>query len=108
MKTNYIRLIGHMGNDIKVITAPKGKIVSLRLATSYKLKTPDAKGNKYGTEWHDVLAYDSIAKYAESNLVKGSRVMVEGFISYRTYLDRCNHVRYVTKIVAQSLFNLDR
>ncbi|MGN6493409.1 MAG: single-stranded DNA-binding protein [Agriterribacter sp.] len=108
MNTNYVRLIGHLGNDLKVVNTKTGKMARIRLATTYKLKKPDSDGNTYGTVWHDVVAYGQKATYAESNLVKGSRVLVEGAINYRSYLDNGKHRRYVTEIKAQSLFNLDR
>lgn len=108
MNTNYVRLIGHLGSHLKVINTKTGKMARIRLATTYKLKKPDSDGNTYGTVWHDVIAYGQKATYAESNLVKGSRVLVEGIISYRSYLDNSQHRRYVTEIIVQGLLNLDR
>lgn len=108
MNTNYVRLIGHLADNLKVVTTKRGKKVGIRVATLYKLKNPDVEGKIYGTVWHNVVAYDQNALYAESNLVKGSRVMVEGMIVYRTYFDNNQHLRYITEIKAKILFNLDR
>lgn len=108
MNTNYVRLIGHLASDLKVITTKNGNKVRIRLATLYKLTSPDVEGNNYDTVWHNVVAYDQNAIYAESYLVKGSRLLVEGMIVYRTYLDKNQHLRYITEIKAQTLFNLDR
>jgi single-strand DNA-binding protein len=55
-----------------------------------------------------VVAWDKVAAYAENNFVKGSRILVDGQIIYRTYPDRQGHLRYVTEIKANSLQNLDR
>jgi len=55
-----------------------------------------------------VIAWDRKAEYAERSFVKGSKILVDGCISYRTYLDSTGHTRYVTDIVAYSLINPDR
>ncbi len=108
MKANRVLLIGYVGKDPASILTKKGaKKVSIRLATHYKKKT--AGGNHgYQTVWHDVVAWDQRAEQAERNFVKGSRILVEGFVDYRTYPDASGHIRYITEIRADNLLNLDR
>jgi len=108
MKANSVILIGYVGKDLITRNLENGsKRVALRIATHYAKK--DSHGEKlYLTVWHDVVAWDRTAEYAERNLVKGSRIMVDGSIAYRTYPDKQKHIRYVTQITAHSLMNLDR
>ena len=108
MKNNRVQLIGYVGKDLISIPLPSGnKRIGLRIATHHLTK--DKSGEKsYHTTWHDVTAWDRIAEYAENNFVKGSKIMVEGSIEYRTYLDNTGHTRYLTHIKAHSLVNLDR
>ena len=65
-------------------------------------------GNVKVTTWHDVVAWEKNAEAAENNFIKGSHILVEGQIVYRTYEDHAGHTRYITEIKAQTLMNLDR
>ncbi len=108
MRTNSVQLIGYVGQNLKEKIFPSGdRKVSLRVATVHSHKDREGKVN-YTSTWHDVIAWDEVAKYAEGNFVKGSKILVEGAIVYRSYPDRNGHTRYVTEIKATSLQNLDR
>ena len=108
MNRNKVLLIGYTGMDpICKKTNDGSKRVRIRMATHYP--RTNEKGEKvYHTIWHNVIAWDSKADYAERSFVKGSKILVDGSIVYRTYLDRVGHTRYVTDIIAHSLMNLDR
>ena len=108
MKSNRVTLIGFVGTHLFTSILENGsKRVAIRMATHY-IKKNQQGDKKYQTVWHDVVAWGHTAGYAEQNLVKGSRIMVDGFITYRTYPDQHGHIRYVTQITASSLMNLDR
>ena len=108
MKNNQVLLIGYVGKDLTSHKLENGdNKVDIRVATHYSSKSP--QGEKiFHTVWHDIVAWNGIAKFAERSFVKGSKIMVEGSITYRTYPDREGHVRYITEIKAHSLMNLDR
>ena len=108
MKANRVQLIGYVGKDLATTVTRKGsKRVCIRMATHYKQK--NATGEPlYHTVWHDVVAWDQKAEHAERNFIKGSKILVEGVIDYRTYPDKSGHTRYITEIRADSLMNLDR
>jgi single-strand DNA-binding protein len=108
MKQNSVQLIGYVGKDpeIKVFNS-NVKRACLRVATHYPLKKEGDK-KLYGTTWHNIVAWDNDAAYAERSFVKGSHILVEGFIIYNTYPDKEGHIRYTTEIKATSLINLDR
>lgn len=108
MKSNRVTLIGFVGSHLNSKKLENGsKRVSIRMATHFYQKN-ELGEKKYQTIWHDVVAWDNIADFAERNLVKGSRIMVDGSITYRTYPDKTGHLRYVTLITADSVMNLDR
>lgn len=108
MDNNRVLLIGYVGKHLSIATSKGGsKRLSLRVATHFPGTSGDGK-KVYHTTWHDVVAWDNIAEFAENNFVKGSRIMVDGFIKYETYPDHTGHIRYVTLIIAHSLVNLDR
>ena len=105
MNTNTVILIGYVGNNLTSKTLSQGdKKVLIRVATHQKSKGE----NTLITTWHNIVAWDKIASFAENNFVKGSRILVDGQIIYRTYPDKSGHLRYITEIKANSLQNLDR
>lgn len=108
MRTNNVQLIGFVGQHLAERTIPSGnKKVMLRVATHQAWKDKEGKLNVVSS-WHNVVAWDGLAQYAERSFVKGSRILVEGMIVYRTYPDLLGHTRYVTEIRATALQNLDR
>ncbi len=108
MTTNSVQLIGLVGNHLveKFSHAGDKKII-IRVVTD-ESRTNKKGETTYYTTWHDVVAWDEIGEFAAGNFVKGSRILVQGSIAYRTYPDRLGHIRYVTEIKATSLQNLDR
>lgn len=109
MKTkNFVQLIGYLGEDPEIHMTTTGQTLGrLRLATDYYRKREDGTTSTK-TIWHDINAWNKLAKILDGNFVKGSHVMVEGEIQYRTFLDNTGHKRYVTEIKAAKILNLDR
>ncbi|MGC4038338.1 MAG: single-stranded DNA-binding protein [Chitinophagaceae bacterium] len=108
MRTNNVVLIGTIAKHLEVKKTEKGeRRVAIRLRTAYRKERGLEKGT-WVTQWHDVIAWGQIADFIQRNFVKGSKVLVEGSINYRTYPDQTGHLRYVTIIDAYSCMNLDR
>lgn len=107
---NLIQLIGYVGSE------PTGKkfengnqVIRMRVATHEpKHKKNEEAPVEFSTCWHTIVAWGEMAGYALNNFIKGSRIMIDGKLVYRTYPDKTGHTRYVTEIVAHSLINLDR
>lgn len=107
MNGNFVLLVGYVGRHLQTFGSEQGKIkVSIRVATHYKRATPE--GPKTETVWHDVIAWNRTALFAQNHFVKGSRILVQGSIHYRTWFDYAGHKRYNTEIKAVHLTNLDR
>lgn len=108
MQNNHVRLIGYIGNELTATTVSTGqRRIKLRVATHYATKQSDGTKH-YHTVWHDVVAWGQTAEYAERSFVKGSKIMVEGAVEYRSYADKAGHTRYITRVAAHHLMNLDR
>lgn len=108
MQNNLIRLIGYIGKDLMATTVATGRRrIQLRIATHYATKQKEGTLLFY-TVWHDVVAWGPTAEYAERSFVKGSKVMVEGSVEYRSYYDKSGHTRYIARVAAHHLMNLDR
>ncbi|MES1216836.1 MAG: single-stranded DNA-binding protein [Bacteroidota bacterium] len=109
MNANQVVLVGYVGQALKKSNSKYGALrVALRVATHTRRKTGIDQACSTNTVWHDVVAWNKTAGFAERNFVKGSRVLVEGSIEYRCYADASGHRRFLTRIKAHSLMNLDR
>lgn len=109
MKTqNKVQLIGYLGKNPLVKTASNGsKFARLRIATDRFFKNKKGENIKK-TSWHNIIAWDKKADYAENNFLKGSHILVDGHIKYRSYKDEKGEPRHISEIIAELLMNLDR
>ena len=103
---NIVTLIGNLGIDPDVKTTEKGKkVVHFTLATNDGYKTSD--GQKVNeTTWHNITAWNGLAELAGQYLKKGSKVVVEGRLTYRSYEDKNKVTRNVTEVVVNDLLFL--
>jgi single-strand DNA-binding protein len=108
MKQNSVRLIGFVGKQPVVSEKENSaKRASIRLATHHVVRGED-KEKKFVTTWHDVIAWGELAELAGQSFMKGSHIMVDGRLVYRTYTDPGGVTRSITEIRADSLVNLSR
>ena len=100
---NKVTLIGNVGNDpeMKMLEGCTAVArVSLATQDSYKDKAGEWQQQ---TEWHNVIMWRDLAERAEKQIKKGSKIYVEGKITYRKYKDKDGIDRQVTDIVASTL-----
>jgi len=107
---NLIQLIGYVGAEPSCKKFNNGnQLARIRVATHEpKAKKENEEKTQYNTCWHTIVAWGEQASYAINNFIKGSRIMIDGKLIYRTYADRHGNTKYLTEIVAHSLINLDR
>lgn len=91
MQGNKVILVGYVGQELATKKLKDGgKRVGIRVATHYK-HGDEKEDCIYHTVWHDIVAWNQTAEFAERSFVKGSRIMVEGYVEYRTYPDNTGH-----------------
>ncbi len=86
---NTITLIGHLGQDAKMVTTKKGEpFLSLRLAT--KEYSRDKDGNRISrTEWHNVLVFGKErVNSIKGSFKKGTFLAVNGVLRYKQWVDQ--------------------
>lgn len=101
---NRVILIGNLGRDAETRNiGSDNKLASFSLATTETYKK--ANGEKeQKTQWHNVVAWNGLAKIAEKYLKKGDKIMIEGKIEYESYQDKkSGETKYATKIYATSI-----
>jgi single-strand DNA-binding protein len=92
---------GFCGKDPEVRTLESGKkIAKFTVATQSYRKDKD--GNKI-TEWHTIIAWEKLAELCERYVKKGSELIVEGEISYRSYIDKDGVTKYFTEIICNGI-----
>ncbi len=100
---NKITIIGNVGKDPETRTLENGtKVTSLTLATSETWK--DKQGNKKEeVQWHAVQLWRGLAEVAEQYVKKGSKLLIEGKVTYRSYEDKEGVKKYITEIVGKEM-----
>jgi len=94
---NKVFILGRLGQDTKSIQFNGNKMVTFSVATQANFN-----GNK-SVEWHSITSYGNIAESCEKHLKKGSTVLVEGRIKYKSYTDKNGVVKNSTSIQANSV-----
>ena len=100
---NKITIIGNVGKDPETRTLENGtKVTSLTVATSETWK--DKQGNKKEeVQWHSVQLWRGLAEVAETYVKKGSKLLIEGKVTYRSYEDKEGNTKYITEIVGKEM-----
>lgn len=103
---NRVTLMGYMGNDPETKQVGATTITEFSLATNRKVKRQDQYVDE--TTWHRVkfwgVAGDNVARYFS----KGSKILIEGRIENRSYQDKDGIVRYVTDIIGDTFYFVDK
>jgi single-strand DNA-binding protein len=105
---NRVTLVGNLGREPEIKELRDGVAVAkFPVATTevYRLKDGESKAD---TQWHTVVLWRSLATLAATYLKKGSLVLVEGRLRYRSYEEEGVGVRYVAEIIADRLLMLDK
>jgi single-strand DNA-binding protein len=106
MAVNKVILIGNVGNDPEVKYIKEDTpFARFRLATSetYKNKSGEKVTN---TEWHNIIVWRGLAKVVENYVKKGSKLFIEGKLTYREY-EQNGQKKYFTEIVCREMTMLD-
>jgi single-strand DNA-binding protein len=105
---NKVILIGNIGNEPDVKTLQDGKKVA-RFSLATKDNYKDAQGNIKGdTDWHQLVAWGSIAELIENYCKKGASIYVEGKLKTRSYESEDGKKIYVTEVVINEIVFLDK
>jgi len=105
---NRVQLIGHLGQDPKLVTFDSGKKkMNVTMATTEFFK--NAKGEKVNdTQWHKIVAWGKPAENFTKYTKKGSEVAMNGKLIHRNYEDKEGNKRYITEVVVDEFILLDK
>ena len=108
MSINKVILVGNVGKDPVVRYFDKGVAKA-----TFPLATSETYTNQQGetitsTEWHNIVLWRSLAEVAEKTVKKGSQVYIVGKIKTRSYVDKDGVNKYITEILADTLFLIEK
>jgi len=99
---NRVILFGNTGCDPKITNLESGKKVAKFTLATNKSYTKD--GEKITeTQWHNIILWNKLAELSEKFIKKGSAVIIEGEINYRSYENKEGQTVYITEIIADRL-----
>lgn len=99
---NRVELIGHLGQDPEIrSTNSQGKVCNFTLATSEKWMKDGIKHE--AVEWHRIVVFnEGLIEIIRQYCRKGSKVLVEGSLQTRKWLDKEGVDRWTTEIVLRN------
>lgn len=105
---NSVRLYGNVGKDPVVTQFENGnKVIKWSLATSERLK--NGKGETIDdVQWHQLIAWGSLASVIEKYVKKGSKLAIEGKLNHRRYKTKNGEEREITEIVVKDVLLLEK
>ncbi len=101
---NHVQLIGRLGAEPQIMVLENGsKLTKFSIAINNMYTTKN--GEKINTtQWHNIIAWGSLATIAEKLLHKGVQVTVDGKLLNRNYTDKTGITHTNTEIVANEFF----
>ena len=96
---NKVQLIGRLGKDPESFVFDDGKMKgSFPVATNESYRGADGEKTER-TQWHDIVAWGALAEIANQYLKKGSELVLEGRLVYRSYEDKEGVTRYISEVI---------
>lgn len=99
---NSVILLGNLGQTPQLRHVSSGKSV---LNFSLAVDSHRTSGNRSvdETNWFDVTVWGSSAEHQARHLTKGSKIIVQGELNIRHYVDRDGNSRQKTEIIAKTI-----
>lgn len=105
---NRVTLIGNLGRDPEIRRLESGVAVAKFPVATNEYYRDKENNLQQITEWHDVVAWRSLAEQSEKVLKKGRLVYIEGRLTHRKYKTQDGQDRVATEILASMIKVLDR
>ncbi len=103
---NHVQLVGHLGANPEIKILDNGTKLA-RFAVAINETYNNKNGEKVtNTQWHNIIAWGSLANIAERILQKGTHVTIDGKLISRNYSDKDGNKRISTEIMANELMVL--
>ena|ERR1700761_2314751 len=104
---NSVRLVGNLGMDPELKSFDNNKkLAKISLATKETYKND--KGERITeTQWHNLVLWGALAKFAGDDLKKGDEIAIEGRLAHKSYTDKDGNKRYSTEVVVNEFLKIN-
>ena len=100
---NKITIMGNLGRDPELKKTPSGKDVC-----SFSVATTEKYNGKTQTQWHNVVFWGNAATVISKYFFKGSKILLTGKMTYRSYNNAAGEQRNVAEIVGSEFHFIDK
>jgi single-strand DNA-binding protein len=103
---NQAEVIGNVTRDPELRQTPNGNsVVSFGVATNFAWKDRAGESQEK-TEFHNIVAWDELAKAIQATFKKGRKIYIRGRLQTRSWETPDGNKRYTTEIIAESALAL--
>ena len=100
---NKILILGNVGQSPEIRTLDGGvKVAKITVAVTEKFKTKDGEKSE-STNWFNVSLWRGLADVVEKHVQKGTKLLIEGKMNFRTYEDKEGIKRMAAEITASNM-----
>ena len=99
---NTVQLVGNLGNtpELKIINNTKLTELSLAVNEFKRFKNGETRTR---THWHKVVVWGKLAEQVQQLTKKGTKVLVQGKLDTRSFIDKQGRKHTSTRIVANEI-----
>jgi single-strand DNA-binding protein len=102
MNNNKIKLIGNLGHTPELKIVNKSKLTELSIAVN-EFKRYRNGETRSKTQWHKVIVWGKLAELVKESSKKGTKLLIEGRLDSKNYIDKNGIKRTSTLIVAEEI-----
>ena len=100
---NKVRLMGRIASTPEIMLINNTKFIKLEVTTTgfYFCKRTGSRVEY--TDWHEVICYSGIARFVNTFVKRGSKVLIDGTIRKNIVTDSNGVTHYTTQVIAKNL-----
>ena len=105
-QNNTVKLIGNLGDKVRVVEKDDKMFSAFSLATHDSYKDKEGNYQQKAAIWHNVLVFNPKLVELSKTFEKGARIEVNGSLSYRPFKFKENgkpRVKHEASVIAQSI-----
>ena len=100
---NKITIMGNLGRNPELRKTQSGKDVC-----SFSVATTEKYNNETQTQWHNVVFWGKQAEIIAKYFFKGSKILLTGKMTYRSYNNAAGEPRNTAEIVGSEFHFIDK
>ena len=104
MKTiNKVRLMGRIASTPEIKLINNTKFIKLEVTTTGFYFCKRTGDRIEYTDWHEVICYAGVARFVNTFVKRGNKVMINGSIRKKREVDSNGITHYTTQVIAKDL-----